>query len=219
MPGKDQTKVRGVWEKVPGSGIWWIRYRVEGKLKREMAGRKGDAIALYQLRKSDTRAGAKLPSNLRNAGVKFKELADAILAYSASHHRDTRNIRTRLAKIVSDFGERSADKIKPEEIDAWLTAHTSTPATSNQYRALFSLVYREALRNGKVNLNPARLVRQRHENNIVIRWLPSSELQGSQILCMAYEDALKEPQGKQTIEVRWDGYVFGVGGREKADIG
>ena len=105
-------------------------------------------------------------------GSSSEDLADAILAYSASHHRDTRNIRTRLAKIVSDFGERSADKIKPEEIDAWLTAHTSTPATSNQYRALFSLVYREALRNGKVNLNPARLVRQRHENNIVIRWLP-----------------------------------------------
>jgi integrase len=175
MPRKDQSKARGVWEKVPGSGIWWIRYRVEGKLKREKVGRKGDAIALYQQRKSDTRAGTKLPSNLRSAGVKFKELADAILVYSASHHRDTKNIKIRLAKIVSDFGERAADKVKPEEIDAWLTAHTSTPATSNRYRALFSLVYREALRNGKVTSNPARLVRQRHEDNINIRWLTPEE--------------------------------------------
>ncbi len=175
MPRKDQTRVRGVWERVPGSGVWWIRYRVEGKLKREKVGRKGDAITLYQMRKSDARAGAKLPSNLRSAGVKFSELADAILAYSASHHRDTKNIKIRLAKIVSDFGERAADKVKPEEIDAWLTAHTSTPATSNRYRALFSLVYREALRNGKVTGNPARLVRQRHENNINIRWLTDAE--------------------------------------------
>lgn len=57
-----------------------------------------------------------------------------------------------------------AEEIKPQEIDAWLTANTKTPATSNRYRALFSLVYREALRNGKVTSNPARLVRQRHEN-------------------------------------------------------
>ena len=49
MPRKDQTRVPGVWEKVRGSGIWWIRYRVEGKLKRKKVGRKGDAIALYQL--------------------------------------------------------------------------------------------------------------------------------------------------------------------------
>ncbi len=118
MPRKDQTRVRGVWERIPGSGIWWIRYRVEGKLKREKVGRKGDAIDLYQMRKSDARAGTKLPSNLRSAGVKFKELADAILTYSASHHRDTKNIKIRLAKIVSDFGERAADKVKPEEIDA-----------------------------------------------------------------------------------------------------
>ncbi len=175
MPRKDQTRVPGVWEKVRGSGIWWIRYRVEGKLKREKVGRKGDAIALYQQRKSDTRAGAKLPNNLRSAGVKFKELADAILVYSASHHRDTKNIRIRLARILSDFGERVADKVKPEEIDAWLTSHTKTPATSNRYRALFSLVYREALRNGKVASNPARLVQQRHEENINIRWLTPEE--------------------------------------------
>ena len=95
--------MRGVWERVSGSGIWWIRYRVEGKLKREKVGRKGDAIDLYRQRKSDARAGAKLPSNLRTAGVKFKELADAILVYSVSHHRDTKNIKIRLAKIRVRF--------------------------------------------------------------------------------------------------------------------
>jgi hypothetical protein len=43
--------------------------------------------------------------------------------------------------------------------------NTQTPATSNRYRALFSLIFREALRNGKVTGNPARLVRQKHEDN------------------------------------------------------
>jgi site-specific recombinase XerD len=146
-----------------------------GQLKREKVGRKGDAIALYQQRKSETRAGAKLPDNMRNSGVKFKELADAILTYSAAHHRDTRNVINRLSKVLPDFGERPANKVKPQDIDAWLTANTKTPATSNRYRALFSLIYREALRNGKVMGNPARLVRQRHEDNAVIRWLTDEE--------------------------------------------
>jgi site-specific recombinase XerD len=175
MPRKDQSRVTGVWEKVRDSSVWWIRYRVDGKLKREKVGRKGDAIALYQLRKSQTRAGKKLPANLRNAGVRFNELADAILTYSASHHRDTRNIKSRMKKILPEFGERVAEGIKPEEIDSWLTTHTRTAATANRYRALFSLVFREALRNGKVNSNPARLVRQRHEDNARIRWLDEDE--------------------------------------------
>jgi len=34
---------------------------------------------------------------MRNAGVKFRELADAILVYSAAHHRDTRTIKSRLS--------------------------------------------------------------------------------------------------------------------------
>jgi integrase len=175
MPRKEQSRVTGVWEKVPGSGVWWIRYRVNGKLKREKVGRKGDAGALYQLRKSQARAGKKLPANLRNAGVKFREFTDAILGYSASHHRDTRNIKSRIGKVLPDFGERVAESIRPEEIDAWLTAHTSTAATANRYRALFSLVFREAIRNGKVSSNPARLVRQRHEDNARIRWLEKDE--------------------------------------------
>lgn len=175
MPRKTQPRSTGVWEKVPGSGVWWIRYRVEGKLKREKVGRRGDAIALYQLRKADTRAGKKLPANLRNSGVKFKELADAILTFSEGHHRDTRSVKTRLGKISADFDKREAEKINPEEIDAWLTANCKTPATANRYRAVFSLVYREAFRNGKVTSNPARLVRQRHEDNAVIRWLNEDE--------------------------------------------
>ena len=55
MPRKAQAKVTGVWEKVSGSGVWWIRYRVAGQLKREKVGRKSDAADLYRQRKSELR--------------------------------------------------------------------------------------------------------------------------------------------------------------------
>lgn len=100
-------------------------------------------------RKSNARAGKKLPENLRSAGVKFSELTNSILTYSALHHRDTRNIESRIAKVLPDFGERVAASIKPEESDAWFAAHTKTAATANRYRALFSLAFRELFAMGR----------------------------------------------------------------------
>ena len=36
---KQEKKVRGVFEKVPGSGVWWIRFiDAEGVLRREKVG-------------------------------------------------------------------------------------------------------------------------------------------------------------------------------------
>ena len=43
MPRKVVRKERGVFEKVPGSDIWWIRFKVDGVEHREKVGRRGDA--------------------------------------------------------------------------------------------------------------------------------------------------------------------------------
>ena len=48
MPRRPTAKATGVWERDVGSNVWWIRYRVNGVLKREKVGRRSDAIALYQ---------------------------------------------------------------------------------------------------------------------------------------------------------------------------
>jgi integrase len=175
MPRRASAKVTGVWEKVPGSGIWWIRYRKDGVLHREKVGRKSDALALYQKRKNEIRAGTKLPENMRRASIRFGQLAEDIRRYSEKHHRDQGHIESRLKRILRDFENRLADQIKPEDIDNWIAINTETAATANRYRALFSLIFREALRNGKVTANPARLVRLRHENNGRIRYLTDDE--------------------------------------------
>jgi integrase len=175
MPRRSSAKITGVWEKVPGSGIWWIRYRENGVLHREKVGRKSDALALYQKRKNEIRVGAKLPDNMRRASIRFESLADDIRRYSEKHHRDRSHIESRLNLILPTFAHRQADQIKPAEIDAWIAENTETPATANRYRALFSLIFREALRNGKVTSNPARLVRLRHEDNGRIRFLTDDE--------------------------------------------
>jgi site-specific recombinase XerD len=172
-----ESTARGLWERHPGSGIWWIRYRdADGKLHREKVGRKSDATDLLNKRRNERRVGVKMPENLRAAPIRFSEIADFITeGYTQAHHEDSRNIKQRMGKLKAFFGERSAESVKPEEIDRWLSQNTKTGSTANRYRSAMSLAYREAVRNGKVQSNPVRLVRQRKEGSGVIRFLRKDE--------------------------------------------
>jgi integrase len=177
MPRRPVAKATGVWEKVPGSGVWWIRYRAEGKLKREKVGRRSDAIDLYRIRKSDVRAGIKLPPNMRTRGVTFGKIAEEAEEWYAGHgKKDLRNVKGRMKFLVKEFGDQPADKIKPSQIDAWISSHKDwTPATGNRYKALMSKTFKLALASGKVSGNPARLVERRAESPGRIRYLLDEE--------------------------------------------
>ena len=121
MPRKTTAKATGVWEKEQGSGVWWIRYRAEGKLKREKVGRKSDAIALYQQRKAELRAGMKLPTNMRAKGSTFLEIATEAENWYISHgKRDIRTVKNRMKRLIKEFGSQPADQISPERIDLWI---------------------------------------------------------------------------------------------------
>ena len=87
MPRKVVRKERGVFEKVSGSGIWWIRYKVHGVTHREKVGRRGDAVDLYKLRRADIIRGAKLPANMKNKGLKFEVIGNQALDWYIEHGR------------------------------------------------------------------------------------------------------------------------------------
>ena len=175
MPKIAAKKTTGVFEKVPGSGIWWVRYRVAGQLHREKVGRKSDAIALYHKRKADIRAGLKLPTNMRAKSTTFGTIADAALEWSKKHKRDWKNDDLRIPALKARFGNREADSIRPEEIDAYVSEHAKAPATQNRLLALFSMIYREAKKNKKVSSNPAREVELREVDNARIRYITDAE--------------------------------------------
>ena len=172
----DPKSVKGVYEKVPGSKVWWIRYHdANSRLRREKAGKKSDAITLYQKRKGEALSGKKLPELLRAKKVSFATLADAALEYSKQHKRSYSHDVTRMGILKETFGNHVAESITPQEIDRWLSSQEWKPATQNRYRALISLTYKLAMQNGKIDSNPARLVRQRKENNGRIRFLSPEE--------------------------------------------
>jgi site-specific recombinase XerD len=177
---KETKRVRGIFEKDPGSGFWWIRYADSmGRIRREKAGTKSSALTLYRKRKTETLRRKKLPENLRSPMVSFAELARETLAYSKSHKRSYDDDVIRMEKLLNRFRDRAADSITPQELEQHLaqTAEESdwAPATVNRYRALISLVFRLGIESGKVKENPARLVKHRQENNARVRWLSAEE--------------------------------------------
>jgi len=117
-------KVRGVFEKVPGSGIWWICYfDADGRKRREKAGRKSAAIQLYRKRKTEVMEGKKLPENFRATAVLFSELAEDVLEYSKTHKLSYAHDCYRMAKLEDTFGDRRAEGITPQDFERRIGNH------------------------------------------------------------------------------------------------
>jgi site-specific recombinase XerD len=173
---KQEKKIRGVFEKVHRSGVWWIQYfDAEGRRRREKAGAKSHAIQLYQKRKTEALQGKKLPENLRSHQVTLREIAATALEYSRSEKASYRQDEIRMAPILEQFGHRGAESVKPEELERWLNEEAKERewalATKNRYIALLKLTYRLAEKNGQIKINPARLLRMRKENNARVRFM------------------------------------------------
>jgi len=176
--GRESAKVRGVFERKPGE--WWVRYvDAQGRFRREKAGTKGNAIALYRKRKTEALEGKKLPEKLRRATVTFAEIACDALAYSKAHKRTYEDDVARMERMLGWFRDRSGDSVAPQEIERHfeecIEQEGWAASTVNHYRSLLSLTYRLAIRNGKASSNPARATRHRKEDNSRVRYLTAEE--------------------------------------------
>lgn len=115
---KERAKQRGIFEKVPGSGVWWIVYFDQfGKRHREKAGTKSVAIKLYGKRKQHVLEGKKLPELFRKPSVNFSQLIEDALAYSKRNKRSYKTDVPRLASLKEWFGSHPAEELTPKEIE------------------------------------------------------------------------------------------------------
>src|SRR3984885_8127666 len=110
----------------------------------------------------------------REQGCNLVELIDDVLEFVA-HHKDNRSYTSKGETVRKALGSKPAADLTPQELERWLRTRCKTPATANRYKAFISLCYREGVRNGKVSVNPARLVRQRREGTGRLRFLSSEE--------------------------------------------
>jgi integrase len=175
-------KTTGVVERTPGSGIWWIRYTdVQGKRHWEKCGRKSDAITLLAKRKHEKLLCKKLPEALRGRVVTFAELAAKAKIYSRESHTPQHHhqFEIKLQIIGEQFDNLPAEGITSENIQSWLLEQSGerrwAPATRNRYRDAFSLVFRKAVENHALTVNPATLVKAKPEHNERVRFLSAIE--------------------------------------------
>jgi integrase len=169
----------GVYEKNPGSGIWYIRYRLDGKLVRKCIGTKQQAIdhlnKVRFIRRSGEGIVAKSAKQLTRSKIELaafgesnilvSQLADEYLAHLQDEDNpdpplDQENPPQRLDAIKEKFGDRVAALLKPYEISDWLKSLGLAAATLNRYKSTFSGLYRYAKERGKLTVNPVRDFRQ-----------------------------------------------------------
>jgi len=175
-------KTTGVVERVPSSGIWWIRYTdARGKRHWEKVGRRSDAIMLLAKRKHEKLLRKKLPEALRGRAATFGDLADKAKLFSEESHTPQHHhqFEIKLQIIGEQFNDLPAEGITSEDIQAWLLEQSDerewTPATRNRYRDAFSLVFRKAVENHVLTVNPATLVKAKPEHNERVRFLSAAE--------------------------------------------
>jgi len=193
MPRKQQ-EISGIFEKNPGTGIWYIRYRAGGKSVRKRIGTRAAAVeCLNKVRlinitgqgvvaksaKERTLTQDEIDGS-KHLGVTVGQLCIDYL----SHIQDEANPRRpsdqinppqRLRVIGEAFGERSALSVMPYEVEDWLKSLGKKPGTLNRYRSTFSSVYRYAKGRAKVSVNPVRDTRQFKVQLPNPRWLQPDE--------------------------------------------
>jgi hypothetical protein len=168
--GETRGYSNGVYEKSPGSGVWYVRYRVNDRLVRKRIGKKHEATTYYRKVKALMEQGegfvpltamqhAKTDTEIAKARagvVLVSELCDDLLALIRSdpkRYKDQVNPPARIATIRKEFGHRPAATLRPSDVKQWLnrlattpskrTGRVMKPATLNRMKAMLSAIFQE----------------------------------------------------------------------------
>lgn len=178
---KDSGLPRGIYEKVSGSKIYWIRYTDSGgNERREKCGNITAAKAKLAIRHAEKAQGHTTYTHTHTV---FGTLLDDAIAHAKSENDSysVKDLKYKLDIIRGDFAGVSVAKITKASIVAWLEEQGEnrawSNATRNRYQAAWSLVFRVAIENKKVRENPAAGIKRRREDNARTRWLTPEEEQ------------------------------------------
>lgn len=172
---------RGIYEKVSGSKIYWIRYTdVGGNERREKCGNITSAKSRLAIRHSEKTQGLHINPPRT---ILFGTLIDDAIAYAKSENDSyaARDLKYKMERIRGRFANTPASKITKSTIIEWLENESDkrlwSPASRNRYQAAWSLIFRVAIDNKKAKDNPASGIKRKREDNQRTRYLtPEEEL-------------------------------------------
>ena len=107
---------RGVYEKVPGSGEFWIRFAdAMARIRREKVGTLEEAQTRLRIRKEEAKLGALPKLAWRRRPVLFSKIAKDALEYADQQKRSADDDHIRMEKLTSWFGYRAAESVDPRD--------------------------------------------------------------------------------------------------------
>ncbi|MBZ5700290.1 MAG: tyrosine-type recombinase/integrase [Acidobacteriia bacterium] len=174
------AKVPGIFERPPDSGVHWISYfDIDGKRRREKAGKLTAALDLLAERRLQIKKGEFIPPRQTRAWT-FKKLAEETIRRKALRLAP-QTIETdtiRLKQLLPLIGHMRFDRLSPERIEetlAKLKESGLSNSTLNRYRSFISSVFSYALKVNLVSMNPVARVGRYRENDSRLRWLRPEE--------------------------------------------
>ncbi|MFC1580006.1 tyrosine-type recombinase/integrase [Thermodesulfobacteriota bacterium] len=178
---KTEAKTRGVFERLKGSGDWWIRYADQyGQMHREKVGPKSLAIANYMKRKTEIREGKFCPEMIQPRKVLlFKDMAKLYIDEHAKvNKRSWKTDQQRADVLIEHFGSKPLPQIKRQDVERYRTKLTKdmSKATVNRYIALLKTIFNKAIEWEKAEHNPVKGIKQYAESHRV-RYLTDEEEQ------------------------------------------
>ncbi len=182
LPKESEKRLpRGVYEKVPGSGDYWIRYAdPSGKIRRQHVGRSlAAARDIAERRRSEVRQGKFDPESVGRQRRHKMTVAEMFATYLPLRVKVRNKVEDqRYADYwASKFGGLELDELTPLDLERWRVGRLQAvkPATVNRALEYLKAFYQLALRDGHCESNPVVKVSLLAENNERTRFLSESE--------------------------------------------
>jgi hypothetical protein len=175
---KNAKRARGVFEKDPGSGVWWVRYADEnGRLHREKVSPKGLALKVYRRRKTEVQEKRFFPEQIRRREVLLSDAIDEHLSLLKGRRQSFRDYLRNGNIWKAALGNKTLRQIVPGDIERYISKRTQevSPASVNRELAYLKHLFNGAIADGKVENNPVRQVKMLKENNQRVRFLAREE--------------------------------------------
>jgi integrase len=154
---------------VQESAIWWAKYYVHGRPRRESTETADYAEAkdFLKKREGETASGVPIP---RSAGrVTLAELAaDVVNDYQVNEFRSIKSLRIGIDKhILPALGHLRASRIRPAEIKAYIVrrqAEDASNATINRELSMIKRAFSLGIQSEKIHSKPR--ISMLKENNV-----------------------------------------------------
>ncbi len=179
MARKD-AKDRGLFQRPPNSGIWWVGVTHEGKTHKYKIGSKAAAKTFYQKCKTEQSEQRFQPERYHKRKAQAVRLSVAIeqVKKAATTTKGAANRKTYAEFWKTTLGDLPVSQITAQKIEAGratLIEQGKTPATANRYAAFLRRLCSLAVRDGILDASPFRQIRALKEPSGRTRYLTDEE--------------------------------------------